>query len=289
MTHSTESQEFLARLEVTPDGDDRFVGSCHPAWPGRAFGGQVVAKALQAAAATVDDPGMHPWSIHTYFHAPMASGKPATYEVERIKDGRTLVNRRVRVAQDGKLRATALVVLGSPGQGPKHRWEVPPVPLPEELTPEERLVHPSLAPIDADFEAMGYPADSQVDLRFVAESGDASVSPDSTRRPAWMRLKVELPDDAVTAASVLCYLSDITLGTTALEPHGGRGGAPDLQLGALELSLWFTRPAPMGQWLLFDFGTPFAGGGRALVQGVIHDADGDVVAMAVQNALMRWA
>jgi acyl-CoA thioesterase-2 len=104
-----------------------------------------------------------------------------------------------------------------------------------------------------------------------------------------MRVTVDLPDDPLTAASVLCYLSDITLGTTALEPHGGRGGATGLQLGALELSLWFTRPAPMDQWLLFAFGTPFAGGGHALVQGVVHDADGDVVAMAVQNALMRWA
>lgn len=296
MTRSAETQEFLSRLAVTPDGEDRFVGTCHPAWPGRAFGGQVMAKALQAAAATVDTETMQPWSIHIYFHAPMASGQPATYTVERIKDGRTLANRRVQVEQDGKLRSTATVVMGVPGEGPEHRWEVPPVPLPEELTPRERVVHPSIVALDKDLGEMGYPVDSQIDLRIVESTGtaeddehsvDGSVA--STRRPVWMKVLVDLPDDAVTSASALCYLSDIILGTTALVPHGGRDGATGLQLGALELSLWFARPAPMDQSLLFALGTPFGGAGRALVQGVVHDAAGDVVALAVQNALMRWA
>lgn len=285
MSTPSETREFLARLDVAPDGDDRFTGTCHPAWPGRAFGGQVVAKALTAAARTAPDAAMAPLSVHAYFHAPVDAGEVADYAVERVKDGRTFATRRVAVTQDGRLRTTVVALLGAPGAGPDHQGTAPVVPSPGVLPPEDRLIPEVMLPRDADFEAMGYPADGRVDLRVV----DQALSSAGTRRPTWMRVTVDLPDDPLTGAALLCYLSDITLGTTALQPHGGREATTDLQLGALEISLWFARPAPTREWMLFDFSTPAAGGGRALAHGVIHDAEGDVLAVAVQNALLRSA
>lgn len=276
--------EFLSRLTVVPGGDDRFTGTCHPGWPGRAFGGQVAAQALQAAAATVDDPALEPWSIHTYFHAPVTAGEPVAYEVVRVKDGRTLATRHVRVVQDGRLRVTATVLLGVPGDGPEHQWGAPDTDGPDAFVPEERLIHPTVAPVDADFTALGYPAESRVDLRLTREDPDATG-----HTPAWMRVTVELPHTAAISASTLCYLSDITLGTTALGPHGGRAGTTNLQLGAVELALWFARPLPPGGWVLFQLGTTFSGGGHGLAHAVAYDERGDVVAVAVQNALMRHA
>lgn len=284
MPGASPSSEFLDRLLVAPGDGDAFTGTCHPAWPGRAFGGQVVAKALHAAASTVDAQRMQPWSIHAWFHAPVASGEPADYVVTRVKDGRTLASRLVQVMQDGRLRVTAMVLMGAPGAGPEHQWGAPDVPAPEALRPEDRLIHPSVVPVDADFEAMGYPEDSCVDLRLTRGDADATG-----HVPAWMRVTAELPDDPVISAATLCYLSDITLGTTALGPHGGRDNAAGLQLGAMELALWFAKPAPPGAWLLFQLGTAVSGGGRALAHAVVYDADGDVLAIAAQNALMRDA
>lgn len=284
MSHVDPATEFLGRLTVTPDGEDRFAGTCHPGWPGRAFGGQVAAQALQAAAATVDGMGMEPWSIHTYFHAPVASGAPARYEVLRIKDGRTLASRQVRVVQEGRLRVTAMALFGVPGTGPDHQWGAPDVAPPQAFPPEDRLIHPTVAPVDTDFAGLGYPDESRVDLRITRDEADATG-----HVPAWMRVTVDLPADPVTSASTLCYLSDITLGTTALGPHGGRDATTHLQLGAMELALWFARPVPPGTWVLFQLGTAFAGGGHGLAHAVVYDQAGEVVAIAAQNALMRDA
>lgn len=45
--------EFLARFCVSakPGVEGTFIGACLPAWPGRAFGGQLAAQCLQAAFA----------------------------------------------------------------------------------------------------------------------------------------------------------------------------------------------------------------------------------------------
>lgn len=285
MSDPSATREFLDRLAVDHVNGDTFSGTCHPAWPGRAFGGQVLAKALRAAARTTLDDAMQPVSVHAYFHAPVAAGQVAHFEVDRVRDGRTFATRRVSVTQDGRLLVTVMVLLGRPGEGPDHQKEAPVVPSPDVLTAEDRLIPEVILPADTDFEALGYPSDGQVDLRVI----DGDISAAGTRRPTWMRAKVDLPEDPMIGAALLCYLSDITLGTTALEPHGGREATTDMQLGALELSLWFIRPAPTRDWMLFDFSSPAAGAGRALADGVIYDAAGEALAVAVQTSLMRRA
>lgn len=277
------TQEFLDRLTVADQGSDRFTGSCAPAWPGRAFGGQLAAQSLHAAAGTTPDP-MVPWSLHLYFHAPVRSNDGIDYEVQRVKDGRTTASRQVRIMQDGKLRATAMALFGVPAEGPTHQYQRPETPGPESIASEERLIHPTIVPPDSDFESLGYPAESLVDLRVVGSQPDA-VSP--FERKVWMRVVPPLPSDPVITAAAQCYLSDITLGTTVLEPHGGRDQTTDLQLGAVELALWFTAPAQLSEWTLFSQDSAFAGGGHGLAHGVFYNSGGEVSAVALQNALMR--
>lgn len=282
VTRDPQLDEFLDRLRVTPTGEDAFTGTCHPAWPGRAFGGQVAAKSLQAAAATAPE-DMAPESLHTYFHAPVRSNEPAQYLVERVKQSRTLATRRVRVEQDGSLKASATVLFGIPADGPAHEYVQPPAVNPEQLPHRGRFLEPEILPLDADWKALGYPEEALVDLRMIAD-GKAQLG---YRLQSWMKVVPQLPNDPLTVASALAYLSDITLGTTALGPHGGRAEAKDLQLGALELALWFTGPARLSQWTLFSTNSAFAGQGHALAHGIFHNSDGDVAAVAVQNALMR--
>jgi acyl-CoA thioesterase II len=67
----------------------------------RVFGGQVAGQALVAAARTVDDAyAVH--SLHAYFLRPGDPSVPILYEVDRIRDGRSFITRRVVAIQHGK-------------------------------------------------------------------------------------------------------------------------------------------------------------------------------------------
>ena len=281
----TSSDDFLRRFEVEAAGGDHFGGTCYPGWPGKAFGGQLAAQALHSAARTAPE-GMDPWSTSIYFHAPVRSNEPIDYEVVRIKDGKTTATRQVRVNQDGKLRATSMTLFGRPGSGPEHRASRPLATPPDDLPAVERIIDPTVVPADADFDALGYPTEALVELRVDTPNDDPESS---LFRQVWMRVVPDIPQDALTGAMTLCYLCDITLGTTALEPHGGRSATTDLQLGAIELALWFTGPAALNDWSLFSQETSFAGGGHGLSHGLFYDSRGHLVAVAGQNALMRFA
>ncbi len=272
-------EDFLRHLVVESTGEDRFSARCAPAWPGRAFGGQLAAHSLQAAATTVPDT-MRPWSLHIVFHAPVRSLEPVGYEVSRVKDGRSVSTRQVRVVQDDKLRATALMVFGAPGDGPQHQFHRPPTTAPEDLQPEEWVLDPTIVPADADFAALGYPAHPLFEVRVVPETASGA-------RHAWIRVRPTIPHDELTSASTLCAMADLNLGTTALAPHGGRAQATDLQLGAIELALWFTSRADVNNWTLFAQDTPFGGDGHALAYGIFYNSDGNVSAVTLQNSLMR--
>ena len=67
-------RDFAGLLELEPHGADTFVGLSPPYDWGRIFGGQVIAQALWAAAATVPaERSVH--SLHAYFilaDAPMS-------------------------------------------------------------------------------------------------------------------------------------------------------------------------------------------------------------------------
>lgn len=277
----TDLDEFLGRLTVRPVGEDAFEAWCLPAWPGRAFGGQIAAHCLQAAAATVAT-DVSPWSLHTYFHAPVAANQDVAYRVERVKEGRTLATRRVLVEQEGRLKASATALFGVPADGPRHQYERPAIVPAESLPERERLIDATILPLDADWKALGYPEKALVDLRIPQAEPDEFNS-----WQAWMRVVPDIPTDPVTVASAFAYLSDMTLGSAALQPHGGREQVSGLQLGALELALWFTAPARLSEWTQFSMYSAFAGGGHGLAHGIFFNSDGDMAAVAIQNALMR--
>lgn len=272
------ADEIIAALAVTPTSEDRFAGTSYPAWPGRAFGGLLAAQSLDAAARTTAA-GLEPWSLHIHFHAPVRANVPADYVVRRIKDGHSLASRHVAIEQDGRLRASAMALFGAARQGPRHQYERPDTPAPELLTSEPRILHTTIVPPDADADALGYPAVTPIEMRIVRDANATSR--------VWLRTTAPVPSDPLTVAKTLCCFADLTLGTTALEPHGGRDATTDLQLGAVELALWFTGPAQVDEWTLFSQESSFAGGGHGLAHGVFFNSAGDVCALALQDALMR--
>ena len=89
-----EVADFATLMELETHGPDVFVG-ISPEYPwGRVYGGQVVAQGLRAAQSTVDG-DHHVHSLHAYFIRGGTSNEPIRYEVDRIRNGRSFVTRRV--------------------------------------------------------------------------------------------------------------------------------------------------------------------------------------------------
>ena len=90
--------ELSKLFELEPHGPDTFVG-IGPRYPwGGLFGGQIVAQALRAAAATVDaEQQVH--SLRAYFIRRGDHTEPIRFEVDRIRNGRSFSTRRVVARQ----------------------------------------------------------------------------------------------------------------------------------------------------------------------------------------------
>lgn len=287
-------QVFADRLAVVPLAETSFYGWCYPAWPGRAFGGQLAAQMLGAAAMITGQANFEPVSIHVHFHRPSAAREAIEYRVVPVHEGRTLKTVQVGAWQDGKLRATAVTMFGLPAAGPEHHFVAPAVTPPNALPESERLVHPRILPIDADYAALGYPEHSLIDLRLATRLSpsvpdlDVGQQDGTHEQPVWLKVRTLSDVSPLLSAQTMCYLSDVCLGSTALAPHGGRDAADEnLQLGALELALWFHQPADFSQWTLFSQDSAVSGRGRAEAHGIFYSHDGKIAGVAIQNALMR--
>ncbi len=75
---------------------------------------------------------------------------------------------------------------------------------------------------------------------------------------------------------------------TALHPHGVSLMTPKFQVATIDHSIWFHRPFKMDDWLLFAIESPTASNTRGLVRGEIYDRQGNLVATAVQEGVMRF-
>jgi acyl-CoA thioesterase-2 len=88
----------IATLERA--GNDRFTGAPSPDRGSQTYGGQLLAQALAAAHATVnDDRRVH--SLHAYFLRSGAPEQSLELVVERLRDGRSFSLRNVRALQNG--------------------------------------------------------------------------------------------------------------------------------------------------------------------------------------------
>ena len=93
--------DVLTLLDIEPIEVNIFRGVQPDEDRQRVFGGQVAGQALVAAARTVEE-GVAVHSLHSYFLRPGDPSIPILYEVDRIRDGRSFVTRRVVAIQHGR-------------------------------------------------------------------------------------------------------------------------------------------------------------------------------------------
>jgi acyl-CoA thioesterase-2 len=277
-------RQVLAVLDVQPDPEreNTFTGTSYrPPW-GRIFGGQVLAQSLVAAARTVDESRpVH--SLHAYFLRAGDPAVPITFDVERLRDGRSFSARRTQAVQRGKPILSMISSYQEPSEGLDHQNEMPKVPGPDEL--------PSL---DELFGHLALPALQQmlrsrpVDMRFV--DGPLFVKPGPepvAHQSVWFRAAAPMPDEQLLHTAMLAFASDYTLLESVIRRHGLSWATARMKTASLDHAMWFHRPARADDWLLYTQESPSASGARGLGMGRIFTPDGVLVASTAQEGMMR--
>ncbi|MET9486424.1 acyl-CoA thioesterase II [Nocardia sp. NPDC006630] len=261
-------------LEIERLERDIFRGASTKTQLPRTFGGQVAGQALVAATRTVD-PAYQVHSLHGYFLRPGNPLEPTVFLVDRIRDGRSFCTRRVTGVQNGDAIFTMSASFHIGDEGPEHQDEMPTVPAPDDLPDAAISMSPERLWAMREWEHW--------DIRTVPQESVDRREGLAAQQQVWFRYRHPLPNDPLFHVCTLAYMSDMTLLGSSKVPH------PDepTQNASLDHAMWFLRPFRADDWLLYDQQSPSAGFGRALTAGRIWNRQGELVAVVVQEGLIR--
>lgn len=251
----------------------------------RIFGGQVIGQALVAAQQTVEaEYGVH--SLHAYFLRPGDPAVPIVYQVDRIRDGRSFVTRRVNAIQHGHAIFSFMASFHLKEDGLEHEAKMPTVPTPEELGNDGEMMKGFLDKMPEQMRSW-WERPRPFEFRPIMTDHYLSSRKLEPVQHIWIRTSGPVPDDAPLRASILAYASDMTLLDAATFAHGRSVWDPQLQMASLDHAMWFHRPIDLSDWLLYTSESPSATGSRGFARGMIFQRDGTLVASVAQEGLMR--
>lgn len=257
-------------------GESRDIGSP------QVFGGQVLGQALTAANRTAENRWAH--SLHAYFLRRGDVNAPIVYQVDRSRDGRSFTNRRITAIQHGKQIFNMTASFQIDEEGLDHRVAMPDVPGPDDC--------PDIADASEN-DVRDFPKKVQLFLKHrrpfavrpVRRGADEPMQP---VRHVWMKAVDALPDGRELHQSLLAYISDYELLSTATIPHGQSSSFRRfLQMASLDHAIWFHRQCRVDEWLLFSYDSPSASSSRGLARGQVFTQDGVLVASTAQEGLIR--
>jgi acyl-CoA thioesterase-2 len=302
MTNGTPptSEIFTAAVALTPAEPEHFdlafTAVTQPCpWP-KAYGGDLVAQAAAAAMRSVTD-GKSMHSMHSYFLRPADIGASVRYEVEVLRDGRGYSTRQVRGYQNGKTLYVCLAnfAAGEPGQ--TFEAELP--ELAEDLPDPEEL--PSSAAYLAGLSGGSMTEESKAywsggrgfDMRHVPGPVYLTVEGKQVPQQAvWLKpfdplRSVEGLTDAQRDLAALAYVCDYTILEPVLRVLDLPWAKPGLVTASLDHAMWFHRPEPVGDWLLYLQEAGAADAGRGLGSGRFFTRDHRHLATVVQEGMIR--
>ncbi len=274
--------DLIRLLDLEPIEVNIFRGRSPEVKRQRVFGGPVAGQALVAAARTVTE-GFHVHSMHAYFLRPGDTEVPILYEVDRIRDGKSFLTRRVVAIQHGRAIFNLSASFHIPETGFDHQDPMP-SDLPDPLSlPDFKTRWKDWAQLMGD----DYERDRPIDMRNCDwEPRDRKKKLPPHQR-VWMRADGVLPDDPVLHACIVTYASDMTLLDTTTLPHGMGAMEENLFMASLDHAMWFHRPFRADDWLLYDQQSPSASRGRGFARGSIFTSEGHLAISLVQEGLLR--
>ena len=276
------TEELVDLLDLEELDTDLFRGRQPETQRARVYGGQVAAQALVAAVRTVPaEFTVH--SLHSYFLLGGDYSVPIVYDVERPRDGRSFITRRVVARQHGRPIYYQSLNFQRPEEGWEHQDVMPSVGAPETGFD---LVEVMRRGGNAEADALGKEWGS-LDVRWLGNTR-YGLEPDGghvSQARMWIRLREGLGDDPLLHTAAFTYASDVSLLGSTLAAHGGNPAKT--QMASLDHTIWFHKPFRADEWWLYDQWSPSAEGGRGLAFGKVFTQDGTLVATVAQEGLIR--
>lgn len=277
--------DLLNQLSLEKLEENLFRGQSQDLGFGAVFGGQVMGQAISAAKETVK-PVQQVHSFHSYFLRPGDTARPIIYDVERIRDGKSLSTRRIKAVQNGKPIFYMTASFKAPEKGFEHQDEMPEVPAPEDLISEQEmaLLHSDILPAHIREKLI---AEKPIEMRPVTLINPVEPEIEPAKRLVWFKANGRMPDDLRVHRYLLAYASDFNFLPTALQPHGVSFFTEGMQVVTIDHSMWFHHDFRLDDWLLYSVISSVASDGRGLVKGQFFTRDGKLVATSVQEGLIR--
>ena len=232
--------------------------------------------------------GKLPASLYAYFVETGDPAQPIDLTVNSVRDGRSVATRRVTVAQGERPLLISMSSFHAGPTSPELADPAPRAPSPEALPVLQAWVHdlpPELRARNLNWVEQPPPLDLRIGEPPNFMGGPSAPGP----RSHWLRLPRDVGDDVLLHTALLAYASDYLLMDMVLRSHPERVADGPFVGFSLDHALWFHRPVRLDRWHLYTMQTQALSGHRGLVRGVIHDADGHLVASVMQEELVRRA
>jgi acyl-CoA thioesterase II len=276
--------DLIAILDLERLAPDLYQGhSPQLGWP-RIYGGLVIAQALMAAIRSVEGKSIH--SLHGYFLLPGNPALPITYQVKRLRDGRSFASRQISALQNGQVIFDMLASFHLREAGLAHQLPMPEVAKPESLPGEAQLKRDFIPKLPENRQKY-WNRERPIEFRPVDPAGYFQRVVAPPYQNIWFRATQTLPDDPALHACFLAYASDMSILDSAMVPHGKSIADADLQPASLDHALWFHEDFRVDSWLLYAQDSPWSGHARGLGRGLIYAADGHLIASVAQEGLVR--
>ncbi|MFM2480246.1 acyl-CoA thioesterase II [Celerinatantimonas sp. YJH-8] len=278
-------KDLLDLLSLERIEQGLFRGKSQDLGLGAVFGGQVMGQGLSAAKETVPE-SRRAHSLHAYFLRPGDTDHAIVYEVENLRDGKSISTRRVTAIQFGRPIFHMTASFQDEEKGFEHQDVMPEVPAPEQLQSEQEHAFSLRENFPSEL-CNRFICDKPIDIRPVRFVHPLEPEVREPKRCMWMKANGIMPDDIRIHRYLLAYASDYNFLPTALLPHGRSFFDPALQVATIDHSMWFHHPFRLDDWLLYVTDSPVASSGHALVRGQFFNRDGVLVASTAQEGLIR--
>jgi acyl-CoA thioesterase-2 len=251
---------------------------------GGLYGGQMLSQGMEAALATVE--GKAPHSLHGYFLNPGDIHEPLDYDVELTRDGGSFANRRVQVTQGARALMDMRVSFHVGEQAIVHQIDPRPAPDPETLAGRDELMarwKDRMTPMVLARLKGGH----CIDARAVDPEQVFWGANPSPRSAYWARMPSAADLTEAQQPAALAYMTDYVMTVPILLPCGDARIYRDMRLTSLDHAIWFHRPWPAHEWLLFETESPVAANGRGLLRACVYARSGELVMSMAQEMVLR--
>ena len=277
--------DLLSLLSLEQIEVGLFRGQSQDLGFGHVFGGQVMGQALSAAKQTVASTRqVH--SLHSYFLRAGDEKLPIIYDVEIMRDGGSYSARRVKAIQKGRPIFYMTCSFQEHELGFEHQASMPNVPGPDGLLNQQELAMTLRDKVPAKM-LEKFMADVPIEMRLVNPENPFNPHAREAKQDIWIRANGSVPSEHSVHEYLLAYASDFNFLVTAAQPHGVSYLTPGIRMATIDHAMWFHRPLDLNDWLLYSNESPNAGGGRAFVKGQFFNQQGQLVASATQEGLIR--